>query len=205
MAKTDYFPDAEGEQATWAATFGQKILIHGPTLGKTAAESDALKDKAEKFVELVINVQQKKSQLKAAVDEKNLGYATYIKPLRTEIADFKTNPALTSEIAGELGIVGGDTSFDPATYKPEIKGSLFAGAVRIKFTKKGVDGVNIYHRKKGELVWKFLARDTKSPYDDHIELATPGTPEHWEYQAYGVIDDSQIGLASDIVEIVYGG
>jgi hypothetical protein len=36
-------------------------------------------------------------------------------------------------------------------------------------------------------------------------LQTPGQPEHWEYQLFGVIDDAEIGLASDIVEVVYGG
>jgi len=74
----------------------------------------------------------------------------------------------------------------------------------IKFTKKGVDGININHRKKGSLTWKFLARDTKSPYDDYIELAVAGQPEHWEYQAFDVFDDEEISVASDIVEVLYG-
>jgi len=205
MMQTEYFPSTEPQQAIWCLNFGEKILIHGPTLGLNAIESAAAQDKAFKYAELIAKVQLKKSELKSLVDEKNLAYTEKIGDIRKDIVKFKTNSALTSEIAGELGIVGGETSFDPDTYKPEINASLFAGFVRIKFFKKGVDGVNIYHRKKGALAWSFLARDTKSPYDDHIELATPGTPEHWEYRAFGVIEDAQIGLASDIVEVVFGG
>ena len=37
----------------------------------------------------------------------------------------------------------------------------------------------------------------------HICLA--GQPEHWEYRAFGVIDDAEIGQPSDIAEIVFGG
>jgi hypothetical protein len=95
--------------------------------------------------------------------------------------------------------------FDSENYKASITASIVAGCVRIKFVKNGVDGINIYNRPKGTAVWKFLARDTKSPYDDHIELATAGQPEHWEYRAFGVIDDAEIGQPSDIVEIVFGG
>lgn len=77
--------------------------------------------------------------------------------------------------------------------------------MRIKFSKSSTDGVNLYHRRKGQAEWSFLARDTKSPYDDHIVLSIANQPEHWEYRAYGVIDDEEIGLASDIVEVVFGG
>jgi hypothetical protein len=50
-----------------------------------------------------------------------------------------------------------------------------------------------------------LARDSKSPYDDDIILAVVNLPEHWEYKAFGVINDDEIGQASDIVEVVFGG
>ena len=56
----------------------------------------------------------------------------------------------------------------------------------------------------GESTWHFLARDTKSPYDDHIILAVANQPEHWEYRAFGVVDDNEIGMASDIVSVVFG-
>jgi hypothetical protein len=36
-------------------------------------------------------------------------------------------------------------------------------------------------------------------------LQTPAQPEHWEYQPFGVLDDLEIDLASDNLEVVYGG
>jgi hypothetical protein len=38
-----------------------------------------------------------------------------------------------------------------------------------------------------------------------LVLATPGQPEHWEYRAFGVLNDNEIGVASDIVETIFGG
>ena len=47
--------------------------------------------------------------------------------------------------------------------------------------------------------------DTHSPYDDHTPLAVPGVAEVREYQAFGVLHDQQIGQASDIVSVTFGG
>ena len=121
-----------------------------------------------------------------------------------EIARHKLANGYTQAIGEELGVIGTHLDFDPTTYKAKITAEIFAGFVRIKFIKKGTDGINLYHRKKGEATWIFLARDTKSPYDDHITLETPNQPEHWEYRAFGIIDDAEIGLPSDIVEVVIG-
>lgn len=43
------------------------------------------------------------------------------------------------------------------------------------------------------------------PFDDYTALAVAGTPEVRKYQAYGVLNDVQIGLASDIVTVTFGG
>jgi hypothetical protein len=58
---------------------------------------------------------------------------------------------------------------------------------------------------KGQAEWKFVARDTNSPYDDHTPLAVPGAAEVREYQAFGVLNDEQIGVASDIVVVNFAG
>ena len=47
--------------------------------------------------------------------------------------------------------------------------------------------------------------DTHSSYDDHTPLAVPGVAEVREYQAFGVLHDQQIGQASDIVSVTFGG
>lgn len=112
---------------------------------------------------------------------------------------------MTGAIADDLQIVGEADDFNAETYKPEISGQVFSGYVRIKFTKKGVDGVKIYVRLKGQTVWRLLSFDTNSPYDDFTALATPGVAEVREYQAFGVIDDVQIGQPSDIASVTFAG
>lgn len=127
------------------------------------------------------------------------GVATFTQPLpHHDHIPRKPNP-LAPPLRGE------EEAFDPETYKPEISAQVFSGYVRIKFTKSGVDGVKIYVRLKGQAVWKLLSFDTNSPYDDFIALATLGVAEVREYQAFGVIDDVQIGQPSDIANVTFGG
>ena len=202
---TDYFPRGNAEQVTWLTNFKNKIATTGVTLGLDAPKITSLQDHCTNLIATINNVETKKTDLAAAVKAKDVSLQTDAGALRTEIARYKLLASFTASIGQDLGIVGSATTFDAASYKASITAEMYAGFVRIKFTKKGADGVNIYHRKKGEPSWHFLARDTKSPYDDHIALAVAGQPEHWEYRAYGVINDLEIGQPSDIVEIVYGG
>ena len=41
--------------------------------------------------------------------------------------------------------------------------------------------------------------------DDHAPLAVAGQSEVREYQAFGVLNDEQIGLGSDIVTVTFAG
>jgi hypothetical protein len=78
--------------------------------------------------------------------------------------------------------------------------------VEIAFKNKGpTQGINLYYRLRGESSWTYLARDTNSPYNDHTPLKVANTPETREYQAFGVLNDQQIGLPSDIVSVTFGG
>lgn len=106
----------------------------------------------------------------------------------------------------ELGVIGTTKKVDVINYKPQLKVDVLArGMIRITFKKGSTDGVNIYRRRKGALSWDFVVRDTVSPYEDRIQLQTPGQPEHWEYCAIAVIKDQEIGQSSDVVEVVIGG
>jgi hypothetical protein len=125
--------------------------------------------------------------------------------LRNSIAGIKTNAGCTADVAADLGIVGGADSFDPNTYIGEIRAVELTAPehVTIKFGKArgNIDGVNVYSRKQGTTDWKFLARDTQSPYVDTTPLATPGTPEVREYRVRGVINDDEIGDYSPALQI----
>jgi hypothetical protein len=200
-----YLPSKDSELLVWLENYRTKIAVDGPTLGLTPAQITDQQNFCENMQKSIMVVNAKREELKSAVSAKNTATETQVGSLRLTIANIKTLPTYTDAFGNNLGIVHVSTGIDEAAYKAEISVELFGGFVRIKFKKKGADGVNIYHRLKGSSNWVFLARDTKSPYDDHIVLTVPNQPEHWEYMAYGVLDDAQIGQSSDIVEVVYGG
>jgi hypothetical protein len=103
----------------------------------------------------------------------------------------------------DLGIIGTTADMDEETMKPKFSGEAFPGYARLKFTKKGLDGVNIYTRLKGQSNWAFLARDTNSPYDDHRPLSQAGIAETREYMCIGVIADAEVGQQNDILTTVF--
>ncbi len=201
----DYIPRKDADLIMWAQNYKTKIPTVGATLGLTAAEISTELNLCDALINSINNVQTAKAAAASAIKLKDEAIQKSGGELRTLIGRHKKSVAYTAPIGEELKIVSNATSFDISSYKAKILAELFAGFVRIKFSKLGADGINLYHRKKGESNWRFLARDTKSPYDDHIVLATANQPEHWEYRAYGVINDDEIGQASDIVEVVFGG
>ncbi len=201
----DYFPRSSAQQVPWLTNFKNKIAVYGAILGLTAEEIKEHQNYCDSTIEKINAVEAKKSELKAAVKSRDETIAGKENRFRTDIIHIKTSKSFEKSIGEDLGIIGTNTNMNRSIYKPIIKAQLFAGEVQIKFVKKGVDSVNIYHRKKGDNTWQFLSKNSKSPFNDKIILANPLQPEHWEYRAFGVKNDIEIGLPSDIVEIVFAG
>jgi hypothetical protein len=201
----DYIPRNDGDLLLWAQNYKTTIATAGVTLGLAPADVTTEQTLCDDLINSITQVQTAKAAAASAVKQKEDVIQTSGGALRTNIGRHKKATTYTATIGESLKIVGSTNSVDIAAYKAKISVEKFAAFVRIKFTKQGADGINLYHRKKGEAQWKFLARDTKSPYDDHIVLAVASQPEHWEYRAFGVINDDEIGQASDIVEVVFGG
>lgn len=199
-----FFPKTDAGIIVWATNYKDKLEGQATALGLTPDQVAKETGYCNKLIDAVNAVDNQKKELKSRIKEKNSIIETDGGALRTEISRHKMAEGYTEVIGNNLGITSTYVDFDPATYKTKLSTELYGGFVRIKFRKKGAEGVNIYHRKKGSANWDFLARATKSPFDNHITLETPNQPEHWEYRAFGVISDAEIGIASDIVEIVYG-
>lgn len=200
-----YLPVKFASQAIWLNNYKSKIAVHGTVLGLTATQLADEVQWCDDIIAAINNIETKSAELKSARNTKTTTDKVQLAALRANIARHKTHPDYSTTIGGELGIISNNTGFDAATYKAALTVEIFGGHIRIKFTKRGADGLNVYHRKKNTVDWEFLARVTKSPFDDHIVLAVPNQPEHWEYRAFGVVDDEEIGIASDIVEVVYAG
>ena len=98
------------------------------------------------------------------------------------------------------------TPFDPATYKAEIFGALSPGpaTVSCKFRKarNNIAGVAFSGRRKGAAAFVPLGRFTATPATFLIPLQTPGVPEEWDLQGRALIKDVEIGLPSDLVQLI---
>jgi hypothetical protein len=200
-----YLPVKFAAQVIWLNNYKLKIAVHSTALGLTATQLADEVQWCEDVIAAINNIETKSAELKSARSAKTATDRSQLAAIRANIARHKVHIDYTPAIGSELGIVSNNTGFDPTTYKAALTVEIFGGHVRIKFTKRGADGINLYHRKKTAIEWGFLARINKSPFDNHIVLAIPNQPEHWEYRAFGVVDDEEVGIASDIVEVVYAG
>ena len=202
----DFIPPADPAKILWLTNLKTKIAGYAVTLGLSAARVAQIIAWCDDLIAKINAAAQAKRDWLAASAAQATQEKTSLTGIRGEVAQWKPNPNMTSAIEADLKLTGTSTPFNPDTYKATIlSAEAFSGYVRLKFQKGGVGSVNFYSRKKGESEWHFLSRDTNSPYDDHNPLTTPGVPEVREYQAYGVVNDVQIGQPSDIVSVTFGG
>lgn len=206
MPTQDYFPTKDGELLTWLTNYKLKypnvtaqLMLPMETVGELQQEIDM-------YIQSIHNANTKKEEYSKSVADKNDLGAKVMAKIRARTNLIKASSGYTEGMGQELGVIGTTKKVDVINYKPQIKVDVLArGMIRITFKKGSTDGVNIYRRRKGALIWEFVARDTNSPYEDRIHLQTPGQPEHWEYCAIAVIKDQEIGQSSDVVEVVIGG
>ena len=178
---------------------------HQPELGLDAAKLTEITTLCDDLITALQNKGDKATAYDQAVLHVKAVKAANLGRLRELIARWKTEDGYTDAIGADLDILGGTDTVNPDAVKPEVVALVTAGHVQLRFKKFGADAVNLYQRKSGAVAWKFLARDTNSPYDDHSPLTTPGVPEIWEYQARAVISDAEVGQPSDIVTVTFGG
>lgn len=201
----NYLPRKDSELLGWLQNLQTKIATHAPTLGLTTTQVADLQLHCKQMIDAINLVILKHDEYKSAVKAKDIALETEVGAIRLMVAHIKTLPGYTDVIGADLDVVSTKLGFDPNSYKAHISAEIAGGVVRVRFTKRGAEGINLYHRLKGTPDWKFLARATKSPFDDHIILAVANQPEHWEYRAFGVVEDTEIGQTSDIVEVIFGG
>lgn len=199
-----FFPKSDPSLVAWATNYKEKIVLHGASLGMTPVEIDAEIAICDAVIAAINAVNAQRTTLKKVIDTRDEIIDSQGGELRLDIARHKTATGYTDAIGQDLGIIGASVEFDPNTFKPSISVELFGGNIRFRFIKAGVNGLNIYKRQKGTSAFTLLSRATKSPFDFHPTLSEANKPEHWEFRAFGVINDVEIGLASDIVEIVFG-
>ena len=201
----DYVPSTEGGLRKWLTGLKTNVPELVTELEITPARLSLITGWCTSLLGAMDAADAAKTALTTANQQKATQSATSLAGLRGEVSKWKVADGMTDAIAAELQIVGTGTPFNPETYQAHITAQTFSGFVRFKFKKQGADGIILYVRIKGTMGWKFVSRDTNSPYDDHTPLAVAGVSEVREYQAFGILGDDQIGVPSDIVTVVFAG
>jgi len=201
----DFIPVKESEFVIWLKNFLTNFVTYLTELDIDLVLKAAIIAKINATLLAIDNYNQGKVALKSLETLKSDAKKDALTFLRELIVRWKTEPGYTEAIGDVLRIIGKTVYPDPHTYKPKITAELKPGYILLNFIKAGVDAVNIYFRIKGTSDWKFLARDTQTPYMDASPLASPSVPEAREYMAIGVVGDEEFGLISDIVTAVYEG
>lgn len=203
MAAT-YFPRNDAQLVVWLGNFQTVFPGQAKALGLSDAEVKGVLDIAVALMAAVNADEQKYAEWQAAtvhtaeLKEKAL-------PEITRIIDrLRTAPGYSEEMATALQAVPPSRGepVNRASAKPVLRGIFEGGKVRIHWTRGKFDGVNVYARRPGESEWRFLARDTRPPYDDP-HAAAGG--EVREYRAFYVLNDEEVGQPSDSVTVIVGG
>ena len=202
---TDYIPSRESELSTWANNFAEKVGTYAKDLGFSPADVESLQNACVAIADGITSSMQAQKAAQMATENKTKAIVDSLVTIRTEVGRGKKAPGYTDAIGKDLGVIATGDKPDLDTYKTALSAEVFPGHVTVKFTKKGVQGINVYVRLKGENGWTKLAYDTFSPYVDNRPLGTPGVAETREYMGIGVVHDTEVGQMSDIVQVVFGG
>ena len=193
MKKKDYIPKDKFQLGVWLSQFLEAVKADPNHYGINQEEIKALETLVALYLADLKNekslIDQKRTQVaKTGKDRKA------VIDISREIAQIiKASPNYDNQVGEKFDIIGEEVSFDPKTFKPVIALRRVSNGVEISFNKSQTDGMNIYRRVSGDIDFAFLAHDTFSPYIDTKQMDTHAT---YEYIAWAVIKDKEIGKAS---------
>jgi hypothetical protein len=195
----DFVPQADAELRAWLLNLSTTIATNGSDVGLSADEIAEMQSQTNTIISAIDMAATKKGEAKRANDDKESKKKAKLKPIRDRIAVLKKNAGYTEATGKLLGVVASEVSSDPSLMKPTLTATTSVAGVTVSFDKGQSQGVNIYGQRGAETIATFLARDTYSPYVDNRAKLANG--EMRKYHAIYVIDDEEVGQASDIISI----
>lgn len=201
--KKSFFPRTVALLSLWLQNYKSKIGSKATALDMTGADVTEEVAICTEIIEAINDAQTQKNILKGLIKKRDTLIKKKGGKLRLNIKRHKTAVNYTDTVGKELQIIVSKTQFDADAYKPVIRIDVFGNALRIRFTKLGVNGINIYKRQKDTANFTLLTRATKNPFKYEHTMEDSTKVAHLEFRALGVINDLEIGLPSDIVEIAF--
>ncbi len=191
----DYIPTTKTSLDNWLQNFTAKTEEYINEYGINESDYEILKPVAESYSEDIIAeielLNKKLAQFKKTIIDRKKA----IKISRSIAQKIKNDLNYTKEIGREFGIIGPERIFNHKAFSPKLKLRRVSEGVEISFNKSQTDGVNIYRKLEGPSDFQFLNHDTHSPYIDTKDMDKHAT---YEYMAWAVIKDEEIGIESHI-------
>lgn len=199
MAKDDYLPKDLDDLDTWYENWLTNIggVITALSLPGTHADTTktAIVAARDKFSEWK-NLKQTALAKSAEFQDTNKAAIALLRPYTQQL---KNISGFTDDLGRSIGVIGPESTFNPSTAKPTVRGLVEGGGITIKFNNpKEVRGVRITSKRGDETSHTFLAVDTNSPYNDMRANLDPSKPEKREYILQFINKQDQIiGQPSD--------
>ena len=229
MARDFYLPKRENDRAIWFANFVEKLKLYAVELGISPALIAQLEDERDVFVAALVVVENIRNSAEAFTSFKNrlnesndpLGAQPVLPTVppvpptvqgnifgrvRLLVQTIKGNPNYTESIGDDLRIIGEESPDDPNIWKPSLGVQFTSGGVPTILWKKGnSQGIKLWADRGDGTGFQFLAIDTKPNYQDNHDLPPAGQTAIWKYKAIYLLDDTQAGQFSDVLEVTVTG
>lgn len=203
MSKLDSIPRADGDFLIWFDQFVAATAAKGTAAGLPASDLSTIAACGTEVRTRFAAAAAAKATADQATSEKHAARHRAEQAARGVLRRLKASAAYNEGLGAQFGAIGAEDSTDLATTKPVLTATAqLGGAVVLDFVKSRSDGVNLYSRRGDEANFTFLARDTASPYVDNRPLLAEGKPEMRHYKAVYILDDAEIGPASDTVSVI---
>ncbi|BAV05483.1 hypothetical protein SAMN05421788_10565 [Filimonas lacunae] len=200
-----FIPQQEGLLLLWLTNLKEKIGTAGAAAGMPATEITELETFLTALIGAINLAEIKRNELKNALTERDELKKINLKGIMVLVNRLKNLPGYKASIGSELGLNSTSQVVDPLLLKPDIKAAVYPGKVLITFNLQLMNCITIYSRIKGSNGWDRLGNDYESPFEDVRPLMVANQPETREYQALYFNGRQDVGYASDIIEVTYGG
>ncbi|MFI5217844.1 MAG: hypothetical protein ACHQNT_00030 [Bacteroidia bacterium] len=223
-----YFPKSNKKRLAWLKNFSDKIGTYASVLMILPTEAQEVKDYYTMLKHAMDTIEMVRSFSKSMTAfRKELmfglpgGNASDVPVLTLPAAPaavpsgifgiisgmvqrMKGSIHYTEAIGEDLGIIGADFVKDFAALKAVLKIKPDLGRPEISYNKYNTHGMNLYVNRDDGNGMKFLKRLTRTTFIDKYKLPEEKRIALWKYIGIYVVDDIEVGIASDEVSVVVG-
>jgi hypothetical protein len=161
---SDFIPDGEAQFNTWLQNFSTKCVANDTILDLSAPDLFEIQTDAENYTNSYVAQAAAKDALKGATAERNTNRKSATAMARAYAKRFKSNPAVSDQLLGELGILSSSTSGPVVTVTALDVMGCDNGVNKLTWDRNGnATGTTfiIEFSKNGGTTWSFAGAVSK--------------------------------------------